>query len=114
MRSSEQTFEVRCERCNVSFPVGTRQCIHCGGRIDPHNTTDTQIHLAGGGAGAGVDMGRSSSASPIDVMADPFESEVEAGEQPMSVGRTLIRSMGGLIWVLVLIGFTLARSCGGE
>jgi hypothetical protein len=26
-------YEVRCHRCDVSFPPGTRQCIHCGERI---------------------------------------------------------------------------------
>ena len=26
-------YEVRCASCNVSFPPGTRRCIHCGGRI---------------------------------------------------------------------------------
>jgi hypothetical protein len=110
MSTSDQTFEVRCERCNVSFPVGTKTCIHCGGRIDPHNTTETQIHLAGADAPAR----EARAARPIDVMADPFEPDTEGAEEPMSVGRTLIRSLGGLIWVIVLIGFTLARSCGGE
>jgi len=23
-------YEVYCTRCNVSFPVGTRACVHCG------------------------------------------------------------------------------------
>jgi hypothetical protein len=23
-------YEVYCTRCNVSFPVGTRVCVHCG------------------------------------------------------------------------------------
>ena len=23
-------YEVRCTRCSVSFPVGTRVCMHCG------------------------------------------------------------------------------------
>lgn len=26
-------YEVRCEHCDVSFPPGTRRCIHCGQRI---------------------------------------------------------------------------------
>lgn len=27
-------YEVNCARCRVSFPVGTRTCIHCGQPID--------------------------------------------------------------------------------
>ena len=26
-------FEVYCPRCRVTFPTGTKRCIHCGGRI---------------------------------------------------------------------------------
>jgi hypothetical protein len=25
-------YEVRCPGCNVSFPVGTKSCLHCGQR----------------------------------------------------------------------------------
>ena len=30
--TSTTQYEVRCLRCNVSFPPGTRRCLHCGGR----------------------------------------------------------------------------------
>ena len=26
-------FEVYCAHCKVTFPIGTRQCLHCGGRV---------------------------------------------------------------------------------
>ncbi len=26
-------FEVRCWHCNVSFPIGTKRCVHCGEKI---------------------------------------------------------------------------------
>jgi len=26
-------YEVRCHHCNVSFPVGTKRCVHCGEKI---------------------------------------------------------------------------------
>jgi hypothetical protein len=26
-------YEIRCESCQVSFPPGTKTCIHCGGRL---------------------------------------------------------------------------------
>jgi hypothetical protein len=48
------------------------------------------------------------------VFPDHSERELETSDEPSSVGRSLIRSLGGFIWVVVLIGFTLARNCGGE
>ena len=26
-------YEVRCESCQTTFPVGTRRCVHCGSRL---------------------------------------------------------------------------------
>jgi len=109
MKSVASPFEVRCHRCNVTFPIGTRQCIHCGGRIDQDDQSGIleSIHE--------VDPGRGGlSSKPIDVMADPGDSDEMDSDAPSSVGASLIRSLGGFIWVIVLIGFTLARSCGGE
>ncbi|MGE4653241.1 MAG: hypothetical protein AAEJ53_20330 [Myxococcota bacterium] len=31
---STHAFEVRCESCNVSFPSGTRLCLHCGAKLN--------------------------------------------------------------------------------
>jgi hypothetical protein len=28
-------FEVRCYACDVSFPPGTKRCVHCGGPTGP-------------------------------------------------------------------------------
>ena len=51
---------------------------------------------------------------PIEFLPDQEDRELEMSDEPSSVGRSLIRSLGGLVWVIVLIGFTLARNCGGE
>lgn len=121
MRVEGTAFEVRCKRCDVTFPVETRTCMHCGGRIDPSDVSDTGLHVGGAPGDERMDSGRmdgrwapEASAEPIDVMADPFENEAEANEAPQSVGGSIIRSLGGFVWVIVLIGFTIARSCGGE
>jgi len=26
-------FEIRCEHCQTSFAIGTRECVHCGRRL---------------------------------------------------------------------------------
>lgn len=64
------------------------------------------------------------SPGPADQDTDSFfqlpefssdEREIEeSDEEPTSVGRAIIRGLGGFIWVIVLIGFTLARNCGGD
>lgn len=38
----------------------------------------------------------------------------ELSDEPSSMGRTLIRSLGGVVWIVMLIGFTLARNCGSD
>ena len=35
MRREASPYEVRCARCDVSFPVETRSCLHCGGATGP-------------------------------------------------------------------------------
>jgi len=109
MDSPIPSYEVRCPRCDVSFPVGTRKCIHCGGptgTVDQAVTLESLLHP---------------STAPVDEYADPEfevpgqeERELEVSDEPSSIGRSLIRSLGGFVWVIVLIGFTLARNCGGE
>lgn len=51
---------------------------------------------------------------PIEFLPDQEDRELEMTDEPSSVGRSLIRSLGGLVWVILLIGFTLARNCGGD
>jgi hypothetical protein len=29
----QNPYEIYCNQCNVSAPIGTRRCIHCGGRL---------------------------------------------------------------------------------
>lgn len=44
----------------------------------------------------------------------PVEFSGEPSDEPSSMGRTLIRSLGGVVWIVMLIGFTLARNCGSD
>jgi hypothetical protein len=116
-RGHSSAYEVRCPRCDVSFPPETRKCVHCGGRtgrqaaaplveqwIEPHSEDSA-----------------SQTPAPIEPEPDPFFSmQPTAGEggegetESSSLPRTLLRSLGTLIWVGLLIAFTLARNCGAE
>lgn len=31
--AASNSYEVRCENCNTSFPPETKRCIHCGGPL---------------------------------------------------------------------------------
>ena len=142
---SASPYEVRCPRCEVSFPVETKTCMHCGGPTGapgqilsenpvlsstaPNRVEDFQM---GGVAGsvepthAPIEPSEESPFSHGDAFDEDTYSEArkkrqsgaEAGgqvlaeeEEQTSTGRSLLNSLGGVIWVLLLIGFSLVRSC---
>ena len=89
-------FEVYCDRCRVTFPVGTRRCIHCGG------PTGASRRRAGlrfepdrepGPAGAGA--------------------EGEAELQPELTRRRFISPVT-LVWIVLIAAGYLYRACAGQ
>ncbi len=118
-------YEVRCPRCDVSFPVETRRCVHCGGptlapapppasAVDPTSmppwirTSDEGSGSPGpyddaGASGAGQAPGAGS--------ADRADAPEEA---PSSLVSTLLRTFGSLFWVIALVAFSILRSCGED
>lgn len=126
MRSHRSPFEVRCPRCNVTFPVETRKCLHCGGATAPssHSLVSADSDSVAFDIRR-VDQERllSGRADPIAPEPDsPFSVTTAAGdghveefdppEASTSPLRTIFRSLGGLIWIILLIAFSLARDCG--
>ena len=79
-------FEVYCHRCRVTFPLGTRTCLHCGGRLARERQAPSRF------------------AAPQEL--DP-EAVLAEGEIP--VRRAL--SPFTAIWVLLAIAATLYRAC---
>ena len=136
-------FEVRCPRCEVSFPPETRRCIHCGGPtskpgpntgLDWVHTTDDDFANAEASASPpsagsdsiagwerelerGRDRNREFDPEPR-YTPEPFQGQeregAEAGEGQGSWPRTLLRTGGSLLWIVVLIAFTLMRNCTKE
>ncbi len=77
-------YEVFCPECNVTFPVGTRHCLHCGGRLSR-------------------ERGRL-----IEALSS-FEGEdapPEGEASPMSRFSPV-----ALVWVLLFAAGTLYRAC---
>lgn len=110
MRGPGSPYEVRCLRCDVSFPVETRRCIHCGGA--------TSASGAGGAVGAYAGTAESIAGgapgthppAPIGI-GERDELEAPEAPRPQGVAASLLRSFGSLFWIIALVGFSLARSC---
>ena len=84
-------YEVRCYQCNVSFPEGTKRCMHCGGRTGQQPVK---------GLIPGLETPR------------PFQAEVEDGdENPLRRGPA--RIVMGAVWVLLALVASLYRVCTG-
>jgi hypothetical protein len=79
-------FEVFCQRCRVTHPVGTRRCVHCGGPI-----------------------GRERAKPRLALPPEAEEVELEDVIQR----RSGIFSPVTLLWVVILLGGYLYRSCAG-
>jgi len=124
-------FEVRCPRCEVSFPPETRRCLHCGGptsKPGPNRGLDWVHTTDGSGNGAasaspqpgpGPMAGWKREPQPEPLYApEPFQGQeregAEAGVEAGSWPRTLLRTSGSLLWIVVLIAFTLMRNCTKE
>ena len=131
-RAKASAYEVRCPKCDVSFPVGTRTCVHCGGRtgkpvgfVSAENFDPEAQRLAAAARTTDQRSLRYSSApiepapeSPFSIgesgLGEPVENDrdLEIPDEPTSIGRMIARSLGGIIWVILLIGFSIARDCG--
>jgi len=111
LRAPGSPYEVRCHRCDVSFPVETRRCIHCGGATSPSSAGIDVAAFAGTVEAATGSVPAPTSPAPIS-LGDRDEPDAP-GEAPpqQGIGAALLRSFGSLFWVIALIGFSFARSC---
>lgn len=131
-------YEVRCPRCDVSFPVGTKVCVHCGGRTTrPTDHRDAgpiisdswppdlaaigDLHVSDVSSGAADGANHPiepSQESPFSIGSSGLGDEVandrelEQDDEPPGIMRSVINSVGGLIWIILLIAFSMARDCG--
>ena len=83
-------YEVRCYNCNVSFPPGTKRCMHCGGRT-----------------------GQKPVPGPIPGMEPPHPLELEDMEDENPLRRGPARLLMGAVWVLLALVASLYRVCTG-
>lgn len=89
-------YEVYCQRCRVSFPVGTRSCIHCGERI-----------------------GRGRSPAPAPAPLRPGARRRPAGVPPPVMDdvedelptRSGLMSPVAILWLVLILGGAIYRAC---
>ena len=87
-------FEVYCGRCRVTFPVGTRRCIHCGGPTGPSREVAAAVSARLGGPVRDEDAGLE--------------------ETPEQLVRPRAFSPLTLLWIALVIGGYAMRSCTGH
>lgn len=82
--------EVRCGHCGVSFPVGTKRCVHCGERLGRGRRM--RVTTAGAPEGA-----------PPPVLDDLGDEEIPS--------RSGVMSPVAILWLALIIGGAIYRQC---
>ncbi|MFQ5416964.1 MAG: hypothetical protein ACE5FL_07950 [Myxococcota bacterium] len=94
-QDSQPSFQVYCHHCNVTFPLGTRHCLHCGRRVAREPSPS-----------AGHRLMPQHESIPIELQtAMPSEEEVEPRRFPFSPIAVL--------WVVLFVIGTIYRACTG-
>jgi hypothetical protein len=93
VQTEQPRVEVYCNRCRVSFPVGRRRCLHCGGRLDTERRWTEQTPL------------------PPELEFEPqpevhFE-DLGEDEMPRRSGFSPLT----LVWIALLLAGYLYRAC---
>jgi hypothetical protein len=89
----QNPYEVYCYKCNVTAPVGSRRCIHCGGPLSRGERDDPR---------------RAALAALIGTNVGEADEDLE--ETAPSVASVVPKIA---IWILLLIGGFLYRFCNG-
>ncbi len=121
MRNPEGSFyEIRCQRCDVSFPPETKVCIHCGERIRPQRQVLTSIPALEdafqGIIPADALAGKSSSAvlpgSPgMEIPENPSGAIEEEEEEQPRFSKS--RLLGNLVWIVLAVLASAFQVCRG-
>lgn len=103
-------YEIWCPSCDVSFPPGTKRCIHCGGRTvkdrpmkagAPRFTMDGDRALA---------MPHAAEDPLIHLGPGELAEGVEEEEAPR---RGFLRAGMSVVWMLLLAAGYIWQNCAG-
>jgi hypothetical protein len=104
---SVSRYESHCPRCNVTFPVETKVCVHCDGRTGP-----SHVRLPDPPP---VSSNETDAAAVAELLRrSQQESEPgEVQEMEKEPARTSpLRSLMTFVWVALAIGISVVRACG--
>ena len=98
-------YEVRCLRCDVSFPVGQKKCIHCGGSTSSGSQTRRQP--------APIEWdGMPSTESPAEAESSLGPSLQDQDEPEAPQGRFgFLRGGMTLVWIVLAGLYSIMRAC---
>lgn len=95
-------YEAWCAPCQVSYPPGTKRCLHCGGGVMPMRPVESMrsaaplsIRSAGDGP------------APPDLVADESAgegAEASRAARPFRIGLTTI-------WIVLAVLGAILRTC---
>ncbi len=103
-------YEVRCPACNVSYPVGQKRCVHCGGRTDKKyvDAPDAPPEFTQG-------LGDVEPEPPVTFGGEGRELVFLPQEAPDADAEEMrggwIRRLGGLVWIILFVVLTAVRMC---
>jgi hypothetical protein len=104
-------YEVSCPSCKVSYPVGQKQCVHCGGRTAPSVVEVPDIPPQ-------LHQGTRQISPEPELPADAREMvfmPTGSDEEELARGGSMLSRLGGLTWILIFAVVTIIRACfGGE
>jgi hypothetical protein len=109
-------FEVRCDHCAVSYPIGTKRCMYCGGRPGHRPLFARQISIDPLGEIEFLD-GTPEPENSVRELGAPVFAEGAEGtgdEEEVEPGRSSVfRLFGNLSWIILFALLTLYRACTG-
>ncbi len=109
-------YEVWCSTCNVTFPTGTKRCLHCGGRTQPERPRASIRRGAAPEAQllAAIPLSYTSEAGMLEVTPDlPVGgAAVEPEEEPTR--RSLLRAGMTVMWMILLAAGYAWRACSQQ
>jgi len=106
-RTSQDVFEVRCHRCDVSFPAGTKRCMYCGGKpsAGPPGVEPLDLRTVEQQAQSIVFERTHPAGLPQEAPVDEEEVEPE-----LTLRQALPRVAMSLVWVALLGGAVAFRT----
>jgi hypothetical protein len=116
-------YEVWCPSCEVSFPVGTKSCIHCGARTvadRPPKSARLSPRYASAkdqrGFSERFEHDPESSITGVVSAAEfePLAQSSEEEEQQESPRRRGLRAGMSVIWMVLLAAGYLWQNCAGS